>query len=227
MLPILSRQDPAKAISSTDLFAYLSLQPFQKTYLPWSASSLKPEAVQRLINEVFVNRRSRIVELGSGISTYFLAQALEARGGKVLSIDHDENWQKEVLTWGGLKESKSVIMQHAPLMSFNQDGFSGDWYNKDVVERALSEFGEIDMLIIDGPPAYRPELKFSRYPAIPAAKKLLSARSCIILDDINRKGEQMVAEKWTELLGANFQHRINNRAGISVWWSGQAFGSEM
>lgn len=227
MLPILFRQDAAKAISSTDIFAYLSLQPFQHTYLPWSASSLKPEAVQRMINEVFVNRRSRIVELGSGISTYFLGQVLEARGGQVLSIDHDENWQREVLSWGGLKESKSVIMQHAPLAPFNQDGFSGEWYDRDVVERALSQFGKIDLLIVDGPPAYRPELKFSRYPAVVTAKKLLSERSCIILDDINRKGEQMVAEKWTEILGGNFQYRVNNRAGIGVWWSGAAFGSEM
>jgi hypothetical protein len=45
-------------------------------YLPWSAGTMRPAVFVTVCNDIVLNDRRRIVELGSGISTVLLARLL-------------------------------------------------------------------------------------------------------------------------------------------------------
>jgi hypothetical protein len=48
-------------------------------YLPWSAGTTRPAGLVTVCNDIVLNDRRRIVELGSGISTVLLARLLTQR----------------------------------------------------------------------------------------------------------------------------------------------------
>jgi hypothetical protein len=70
------------------------------------------------------------------------------------------------------------------------------WY----AQRALRSLPRrIDPLLIDGRPAFEPEIELSRYPALPAlAERLVAERlvpdATVVLDDINRRGELRILD---------------------------------
>jgi hypothetical protein len=65
---------------------------------------------------------------------------------------------------------------------------------------------------VDGPPAYREEIQYSRFPAVPFFQGELAPHSTVILDDINRPGEQEILRRWQALLNVNFDTSIGNVA---------------
>ncbi|HBF22705.1 MAG TPA: hypothetical protein DDW23_02705 [Planctomycetes bacterium] len=100
-----------------------------------------------------------VFEFGAGASTEFFAKY----GERVVSIEHDALWFKEV------KESlpENVVLEHVPLDA-------GDTYPSFITEHPES----FDLVIVDG---RRRVDCFSR------AIESLSVRGCIVLDDSNRR----------------------------------------
>src|SRR5829696_2386183 len=47
----------------------------------------------------WLNRRRVIVELGSGVSTVFLARLLRNEGGHLYTVEDDEAWAAHVARW--------------------------------------------------------------------------------------------------------------------------------
>ena len=69
-------------------------------YLPWSAGTMRPAGLVTVCNDIVLNDRRRIVELGSGISTVLLARLLTQRalpGGFLMAVvEHDDFWAQWV-----------------------------------------------------------------------------------------------------------------------------------
>jgi hypothetical protein len=89
-----------------------------------------------------------------------------------------------------------------------------DWYSPDIIKNILGET-KIDLLFVDGPLAYKKSNAHSRYPAIPILKDYLAEDFTIILDDINRKGEQTIIRKWSQELGRPYTLR-RTKGGIGI-----------
>jgi len=86
------------------------------------------------------------------------------------------------------------------------------WYAR----RALRSLPQhIDLLLIDGPPAFEPHLKLSRYPALPALADRLTPDATVILDDIDRPGELDILEAWERRYGIRFHVRPAQRIAIA------------
>ena len=136
-----------------------------------------------------------------------LARLLRQAGrGTLLALEHDEHWVARVT---GLLEREHLgdiaRVVHAPL--------EGDppWYSR----AALSHVPDtIDLLLVDGPPAYEPGHELRREPALGAFDTQLTADATVVLDDVDRAGEQQVLADWQRRLSWTFV--VDDRAGVAV-----------
>jgi predicted O-methyltransferase YrrM len=182
------------------------LLPTLKTLPALSSFSLAPDAGLLILKQILQSKPATIVELGSGISTMLISRLIEQEGltTKLISIESDNDCmiecQQELIFQG---TSKHVTFIYAPLTNNDVDGTNMLWYNSSVIPE-----GEIDMLIIDGPPERKGTS--ARYPAIPVLQKQLSHQAIIIADDCGRKDVKDAVEKWMKLLkGAKSKtHRL-------------------
>lgn len=132
-----------------------------------------------------------VVELGSGLSTVVLADALRKGQGRLIAVESDARYlelTRQLLDDAGL--AASVTLVHAPLEAF--DAGEPEWYGK----AALADIEGVDMLLVDGPPAT--ECPTVRYPALPFFRARLNAGARVILDDCDRPGELQVLARWQQ-----------------------------
>lgn len=211
-----------------DLLAMEHLQPLYKTYLPWTSSALRPSAVAVILNDIIIHQRRNIVELGAGVSTFFIARILADYPGHLFSVEHDAEWLSIVsaeLEKEGLQDKVTLI--HAPLVetrysseqaNLQNELFDYKWYNLSILDKELPE-SDIDLVVVDGPPAYRKEERHARYPALPYLASRLSENHTFILDDANRVGEQKVIKQWQQHRKAQFSI-LKTRGNIAISQSG-------
>jgi hypothetical protein len=179
----------------------------QGGYLPWTTGSMRPAGLVVVCNEIVHGARIKIVECGCGVSTVLLARLLRERGaGTLVALEHDRHWATTVqdhLRRENLDAIARVV--YAPLM--------GDplWYRV----AGLDELPvEIDLLIVDGPPAFDPGHGTRRAPALPRFADRLLAGAAVILDDINRLGEREVIAGWEA--SSNWRFVLDEHAGVAV-----------
>jgi predicted O-methyltransferase YrrM len=199
-----------------DLRALQILAPLAGAYVPWGPFALRPSALVTVLDEITVGRRRRIVELGGGVSTLYIARLLRAVGGHLHTLEHDKDWVgllEQQLDAEGLRDVVTVV--HAPLAR-TWYGWTPDcpWYAEEDARRA-AEAGPVDLLLVDGPPAYRPDLRHARYPALPFFADALAPGATVILDDIHRRGEHDVVERWEAQFTVRFARRYTD-GGIAL-----------
>lgn len=208
-------------LDNRDMMAMQYLNPISDTYLPWTSYAIRPSGLVAIINEIIINNRVSILECGGGISTIYIAKILKDRGGHLYTVEHDPNWAVElqkILDRQNLTEYVTVIA--APLKECPFNFFHSDremWYDLDALKKALDRV-EIDLLIVDGPPAYGKASKYARYPAVPFFKQYFASDYAVILDDIMRSGERKIAQKWQEELGIEFKS-YSIKGGIAIAYS--------
>jgi len=191
-----------------DIQAIQVLAPLSSGYLPWSQAAMRPSAIVAVLNDIVINNRSYVVECGGGISSFYIARLLRERGGHLYTIEHDAEWAKilqQALDAEHLADYATVV--YAPL-TVSLHSLNGNlWYDEEKL-RCLVDGRHIDLLVVDGPPAYGKELRYARYPAVPFFKGSLADDYTVILDDINRQGEQEILQKWEQELGIIFHRRF-------------------
>jgi predicted O-methyltransferase YrrM len=158
-----------------------------------------------------------VVECGSGASTILIARLLaERETGAVQALEHDAAWAARVrarIAAEGLGARARVV--HAPLRPDPIGAPGCEWYDR----AALAELpgAGIDLLLVDGPPASPGSgLERSRYPALPVLADRLAPEAKVILDDVARKGEIWVRDRWQRELGARFERSPGERLAIGV-----------
>lgn len=155
---------------------------------------ISPDFANILISVMLTKRPKNILSLGSGISDLIIAYCIEKTGsGRLVSLDHDDKFARE--TQANLEKhqlSKYGQVFYAPLKKHHIKDEDWLWYDID----GLIIEDEIDLLIIDGPPAKTQSL--ARYPALSLLNKKLSNNVTIILDDANRTDEKEIIDRWIE-----------------------------
>jgi hypothetical protein len=173
-------------------------------YLPWTTGSMRPAALVEVCNEIVHGDRTRILECGSGVSTVLLARLLRERErGALTSLEHDRHWATLIgdhLRRERLEAIARVV--HAPLR--------GDppWYRLEATP------DEIDLLIVDGPPAFEPGHGTAREPALTHFDGNLVRGAAVVLDDIDRPGERQTLATWETATTWRFQ--VNPSAGVAI-----------
>jgi hypothetical protein len=79
------------------------------------------------------------------------------------------------------------------------------WYNQKAMDTKFDGYRTlVDMLIVDGPPAYARGYAKARLPALPYFFDKLSPSCSVFLDDADRKGEKEVIKSWKREFGMSF-----------------------
>jgi predicted O-methyltransferase YrrM len=180
-----------ESLLEADLHAWQILAPLlaRDPYLPWTSGSMRPAALVAVCNEIVHGARTRIVECGSGMSTVVLARLLRERGaGGLVALEHDNHWAALVEEQLRTEDLSGIARVHyAPL------GGQPPWYDLHDSDRLPAE---VDLLIVDGTPAFDPCHGTHRAPALPWFAERLVAGATVILDDIDRDGEREVLAHW-------------------------------
>ena len=145
------------------------------------------------------------MECGGGLSTYYISSLIKERGGHLYTIEDNKDWAdilQGFLSAQNLDKFVSII--YAPLVKTELAMNRGSWYNENLIRDAILG-SKIDLLLVDGPVASGNSLRYARYPAVPFFKPFLSENYTIILDDINRQGEQEILKKWENELSISFE----------------------
>ena len=190
--------------NGADAWHILSPLLVQGGYLPWTTGSMRPAGLVEVCNEIVHGNRTRILECGTGVSTVLLARLLREREAGVLtSLEHDPHWA--TLIQDQLRREhldRHVRVVHAPLHA------DPPWYLLDEMP------DDIDLLIVDGPPAFEPGHGARRAPALARFDDRLVLDAAVILDDIDRPGEQQVIATWETSTTWRFQ--LNRPAGVAI-----------
>lgn len=167
---------------------------FSATKLPMPSTggfAIDAQALAHLISLAEERKPRRILELGSGTSTIWLGYLCREFGGSLVTLDHLEKY---------LAATQTAVDRHnlnhqvegrlAPLQKINCDGASFNWYALE----ALNDLSDIDMLVVDGPPAATgPQ---ARYPSLPMLIDRLAKNATVVLDDAHRRDELKIVEEW-------------------------------
>lgn len=185
----------------------LSPLPVQGGYLPWTTGSMRPAGLVAVCKEIVHGARTQIVECGSGVSTVPLARLLrERRAGGLVALEHDGHWAgvvQDQLHRASLHTITRVL--HAPL-------------HGEPPRYRLAGLHEvpdaIELLIIDGPPAYESGQGTPRGPALPRLDERLVDGATVILHDIARNGERQVIASWEA--STDWRFILDERDGVPI-----------
>ncbi|MET8152402.1 class I SAM-dependent methyltransferase [Actinoplanes sp. NPDC049668] len=169
--------------------------------------ALNPTDLLDLLYLVRLRQPRLVLELGSGTSTVWLGYALAEYGGKLVSIDHDPGYARQTRALIAAHELDDVVqVREAPLRELTAGGKPYQWYD---VEQ-LADLRDIDLLLIDGPPAATgPD---ARYPALSVLAGRLAGTATVILDDTNRQQEREAVQRWiSEVPGLTEEQRLLGR----------------
>ncbi|MGH7386275.1 MAG: class I SAM-dependent methyltransferase, partial [Candidatus Rokuibacteriota bacterium] len=156
-----------------------------------------------------------ILELGSGTSTVIVARALQALGYPPemhIAVDHDARYLRNTIQLARVNGVEQFVrFEHCPLAPV--PGYTLPWYS-DVPDRIGR--AQIDLVIVDGPPAYEPGKERSREPALPVIRSFLSERAVVILDDANREAEGRILERWLQDYPEFSLTRVREGKGVAI-----------
>jgi predicted O-methyltransferase YrrM len=190
-LAVARRHDFAQLQALTNLYAMVPVRDrMPAARVGWSAG---PDLLLLLVSLIRAHRPATIVDLGSGVSTVWMALALREFGidGRVISLDHELVWAdttREALH--ALDLVKVAEVRHAPLVDLELDGETYPWYDQSV----LSDVDSCELLFVDGPPGIlRPE---SRYPALPVLGSRMAVGGQVVVDDYRRDEEHDMVDRW-------------------------------
>ncbi|MEY4884726.1 MAG: hypothetical protein RL151_35 [Bacteroidota bacterium] len=170
-------------------------------YLPFNTGTIDSISMAAIFNDITLNNRKRIVELGSGVSTIMLARLIKKNGlsdTKLMSVDHKPEWTRlirNMLEAEGLDDLVTFVAAPLAASTFSVD--DNLWYDERILETAFNEFGhDIDCLIVDGPNASSAGNHRARYPALPYMFHRMHEKCVVFLDNADRKGEQEILYLW-------------------------------
>jgi predicted O-methyltransferase YrrM len=172
-----------------------------------------PDVLLVLVQKFLSLRPSLAIECGSGTSTLFLALAAQQYGinCRLVSLEHDPAYAeatRALVADHGV--SHLVDIRHAALTTTPLTDHSGPWYDP----AAFQDLHNIGLAFVDGPPGdVGPQ---ARYPMIPLLADRLGNPCAILLDDMTRADERVVAERWmTQLEGFSYRYLpLTRGAGI-------------
>ena len=153
--------------------------------------ALSPRGLLQVV-DLAVEGCDLVVEFGAGTSTIYLGRALrEAGRGRLVAIEHLPEIADHVqanVRRHGLEDIVDVRL--AELTYHEIRGNTYHWYDT----QQLDDLHDIDLLIVDGPPARKGIL--TRFPAVDVLGSKLRSGAYVVLDDAQRDEERQIADQW-------------------------------
>ena len=182
----------------------------ESNFIPFTSWTISPSVILHILNDIVINKRSNIIELGSGASTLYIAKLIQTLklDAKFYSVESSEEWLQKMREELKLHKLEDIVtLIHAPLTEASKNICLNDqklWYDTEKITAALGENHGLDLVVVDGP--FGGSTPFARYSAIPFLQSRLSKNIGVFLDDAQREQEQEIAVQWSKLLKLSPQH---------------------
>jgi len=168
-----------------------SLGPAAPVFGRWAAEG---DFAGMIVRELGESARL-VVECGSGATTVVIADKLRQSGsGRIVSFEHDPVYAgrtTRLINLAGLSDVALVV--EAPLRPQRFGSRIIEWYDRSIVENSIE--GEIDILVVDGPPQVGP---WARWPALEVFYPSLAEEPVILLDDGRTRETSRAVWAWAE-----------------------------
>jgi predicted O-methyltransferase YrrM len=197
------------ANAQNENFALTSLLKLFKNeaFFPLTNWSMSPTEILHICNDILINKRVNIIEFGGGFSTLCIAKLIKTYNLdiKFTSVENDLEWVEKIKSQLKMHELEEIVnLVHAPIIPIsNEFSYNGQkaWYDIESINQIVSQYNEIDLVIIDGP--FGQLTPFARFSAIPVLLKKIAANYAVFLDDTNRPDEMEIAENWMKILNGD------------------------
>lgn len=159
-------------------------------FVPYTTYALDPTEILHILNEVVINQRKCVLELGTGTSTIYLARLAKANNMdiQIISVDHNADYQEVIKQFcAGEGTASHIQFLHAPI---NEEY---NWYDKKVILGGMNN-RKVDMVIIDGPPKINGDRNI-RANGKTFIEQLLSDSYSIFIDNADRPEERELANR--------------------------------
>lgn len=163
--------------------------------LPLTSASISAESLNAVLSFIDEERPKFIVELGSGVSTIYMARVIKDLGidATITSIEGDQHWYEHLLKHLRAEDLDAIVaLRHVPLKEVWVKQQCYAWYDT----QSLQDLHGVDLLLVDGPPAYGEFVSTNRLPAMACLGRCLAPGAVVMLDDANRHGERQVLQYW-------------------------------
>jgi predicted O-methyltransferase YrrM len=144
------------------------------------------------------------IEFGAGQSSVLMSQLNDRlkKEATITTVEHDTLWANIVRA----KVNHAVIT--ADLVPKTIDGHKISHYGGEYFDSSAL----YDFVLVDGPPAHKKETAFNRLGAVELIENNLADSFVIVLDDMQREGEQELAN----LIHRTLQKRGGNFGEVSI-----------
>lgn len=208
-------RDSSVALLASELHSmHVILDRFPECTMPTTGWSMRFSNLHAIVDLLDQYRPTCVVEFGSGMSTLCVASWMkQQQRGRIVSFDHDPQWARltqRYLERHGLTEFSLV---HVANLLGDDDSNTTGWY--DITSREDS-LGNVDILIVDGPPAGNNDRRLARQPALRRMYKHLSPSAVVLLDDAHRPGEKRVVENWLKEFPEFHLRIVGGITGLAV-----------
>lgn len=171
----------------------------------------------RAVGTAVLAGQRAILECGSGLSTLVVGALTERTGTPVHSLEHDPAWFEVVESYRSTCALGHVDLRLAPLRSYGDYSwyaFPADWSTG------------YSLVVCDGPPGDTPG---GRYGVVPVVGVARLAGATVLLDDLEREGEQAVARRWAAEWGIalDYVEGPTRAYGVGVVPAGDARGRRL
>lgn len=183
-----------------DTYSMAQLDKLGVPFFPWTGSSLRPSSIRLLVNEICIHQRRTFLEFGAGISTLYFAEMAKRHGGRLVSVEQNSDWIDIVK--GYLRENDTedfVEFIHAPIVPLPEGSVTPEWYDGKILSSQLGE-RKFDLILVDAPVSRKGHL-LARAPAGDFIGNHLKEDFAVFLDDVHRKGEQQISQRWLSKSG--------------------------
>ncbi|WP_417604619.1 class I SAM-dependent methyltransferase [Oceanimonas baumannii] len=172
----------------------------KKQLPPLRGWPVSPDFLLKLHTYITEEKPKTIVETGSGVTTLVITDALRHNGtGHLYSLEHLEFYGNQTRYNIEIESLQDwVSIRTGPVINWTSEHINQDngkpsmWYPL----HTLDNIENIDLLIVDGPPAST--CPYARYPALPATFNKLSPRAQVWMDDANREDEIEICKHWAK-----------------------------
>lgn len=168
--------------------------------------SISPMGALELYHRLTSTRPTRILDVGSGLSTVVAAVAAAGYGGRVVSLEHDLEYAERtraMIRSAGVDDFADVVV--APLTDASHPCGSGPWYSGQPV-------GTFDFIVVDGPPL----ATGGRRAVFPAVARHRRRNWELWLFDANRPDEQKSLAAWAERFRFDVSIEQIDPTGVAV-----------
>ena len=182
--------------------------------------SIDTQHARALLFHLQERKPKRILELGSGSSTVIIARALQLLHSSPelhIAVDHELRFLNNTKELARANQVEHLIrFEHCPLIPI--EGFPLPWYSR--IPEIIGS-NKLNLVVIDGPPAYADGEERAREPALSVLRPFLAESCVVLLDDANRPGEMAALQAWTQLFPEFKLYHMAEGKGVAILTLGE------